>query len=173
VTAFILIAESAALMLGSTALILATERRAASGPRPGDATVTAVSTIAAFPDENTSKVIVVIANPGDMPVLVALSPRRRGWPGRGIRTKVASRTTRRRYRADRQATIGVVAARSVTRLSMLIPVHRRCRVAVAIGQPDGRLRVISVPVSHRTGPSPSFDQAAGQGLLARWGRRGQ
>jgi hypothetical protein len=172
-TFIVLAAESATLLLGSAALILATERRAAAAPRPADAAVTAVRTIAGFPDEDTSKVIVVIANSGDIPVLVGLSARRRGWPGRGMRTTVSSLTTQRRYRADRQDTIGVVPARSVSRLSMLIPVRLRCRVAVVIGQADGRLRVVSVPVSDETGPSPSFDQVAGRRFTARWGRRGQ
>ena len=171
--AFIVIAESATLMLGGAALVLSAERRAAAAPRPADAAVTAVFTLAGYPDESTSKVIVVIANSGDTPVLVALSTRRVGWPGRGIRTTVPSRTTQRRYRADRQDTIGVVPPQSVSRLSMLIPAQLRCRVAVVIGQADGRLRVISVPVSDKTGPSPSFGQAAGRSFRVRWARRGQ
>jgi hypothetical protein len=148
VNAAILIAEVTILMLGGAVLILAAQRRAAARPRPGDAIVTAVFTVADYPDRGAAEVAVAIANPGGSPVLVGLSPRRRGWPGRGMRATVPSRTTRRRYRADRQVTVGAVPPRSIGRLTTPVPV-RPCRLAVVIGQPDGRLRVVNVPVAVR------------------------
>jgi hypothetical protein len=151
VNAAILIAEVTILMLGGAVLILAAQRRAAARPRPGDAIVTAVFTVADYPDKGTAEVAVAIANPGGSPVLVGLSPRRRGWPGHGMRATVPSRTTRRRYRADQQVTVGAVPPRSISRLSALIPA-RPCHLAVVIGQPDGRLRVVSVPVTVRRHP---------------------
>jgi hypothetical protein len=143
--AIILIAGLVTLTLSGAALLLATGLR--NGDRPGDARVTAV-TVTGYPDEGTAEVTVAIANPGGTPVLIGLSPSRASWPARGTRTTVPFRTTRRRYRADRQTAVGAVPPRSVTRLSVLIPI-RRCGLAAVIGQPDGRLRVISMPVNHR------------------------
>jgi hypothetical protein len=155
----ILITEVIALLLGGIALIFAADRRAAARARPGDAVITAVSTVDGYPDDGTAQVVVVIANPGTIPVLAGLSPRPRRWPGRGTCTAVPSRTTRRRYLADRQDSLTAVPPLSVRRLPVLIPAGRRCRVAVVIGQPDGRLQVISVPVITRrlrlpAGPGP-------------------
>jgi hypothetical protein len=147
VHALILVAVTVTLMLGGAALILMAERRAAAWPQPDDAAVTAVFNVADYPDKGTATVTVVITNPGNTPVLVGLSPRRPGWPGRGPRTTVPYRTNRRRYRADRQAAVGVVPPESASRLLVLLPTGRRYRLAVIVERSDGRLRVISVPVT--------------------------
>ena len=68
-------------MLGGTALILASQRRAAARPRPGDAIVTAVFTVADYQDKGTAEVVVAIANPGGSPCLSACH--RGGGAGRG------------------------------------------------------------------------------------------
>ena len=146
--AFIVIAMAAPLMLGGAALIIELERCLAAWPRPGDAAVTTVVTVADYPDGSIGEVTVVIANPDSRAVLVGVTPRRRGWPGRGQRTTIASRTTRRRYRADRQATVSAVPPNTIT--SIPVPImsdFRRCRLAIVVGQSGGRLRVISVPIT--------------------------
>jgi hypothetical protein len=146
----ILIVGSITLIIGSAAQIIAAGRRAAAAPGPGDATVTAVCTLVDYPEVGTTTVSVGIVNPGDMPVLIGLSLRRQGWPGRGTRTMVPSLTCRRRYLAARQAMVGVVPAHSADRLSVVVAARRRCRLDVIVGQSDGRLWVISVPVTVRT-----------------------
>lgn len=158
--ALILALAAATLTFGSAALILVANSRAAS-PRPSDATVTAVSVLRDYPDEGTAMIAVAISNPGPMPVVVGLSARGRGWPGRGTRTTTPHRSSRRRYRADQQTTIGVVAPGSVSRLSALIATDRRCRIVVVVGQPDGRLRVTGVPVTGK----PAVSANPGNGLV--------
>lgn len=173
--ALILALASVTLALGGAAVILVADRRAAALPRPGDAQVTGVSVQRDFPAEGTTTVAVAVANPGTTPVLVGLSPRGRGLPGRGKRTTTPYRTTLRRYRADQHATIGVVAPGSVSRLPVLIAAGSWCRIVIVVGQPDGRLHVTSVPVTGK----PTVSASPGAGLLRpswtrsplRWGTR--
>lgn len=146
--AFIVIAMTVPCILGGAALIVEVERCLAAWPRPGDAAVTAVLTVADYPDGSIGEVTVVIANPDAAPVLVGVTPRRRGWPGRGQRTTIASRTTRRRYRADRQATVSAVPPKAITSIPVRIAADfHRCRLVIVVGQSGGRLRVTSVPIT--------------------------
>jgi hypothetical protein len=150
--AFVLLALSLTLTVGGAGLIVAADRRAFGGPRPGDATVTAVSPIVDRPGDGQTVVTAVIANPGTAPVLVGLSLRRqllpRLPPGGGTRTRVASRTARRCYHAGRQEVVAAVADGAVSRLPVPVPGRgRRYRLVAVIGQPDGRLCVLSVLVS--------------------------
>lgn len=161
VHALILALGSSTLALGGAAVILAAERRVAALPRPSDAMVTAVSALTDYPAEGTTTIAVAIANPGATAVLVGVSARGPGWPGSRTRTTTPYRTTRRRYRAGEQATVAAVPPRSVSRLSVHVAAGRRCRVVVVAGQPDGRLQVISVPVSGK----PTASASSGTGLL--------
>jgi hypothetical protein len=146
--AFILFALSATLAVGASALIVAAERRAFSGPRPGDAAVTAISPIVDRPGDGQTVVSVAIANPGAAPVLVGLSLRRTLLPGRRTRTIAVRRTTRRCYHAGRHAVVAAVRDGAISRLSVPVPgARRRYRLVAVIGQPDGRLCVISAPVT--------------------------
>lgn len=128
-------------------------RAAATETRSSDVTVT-ILTILAPSGRGDSSVVISIFNPGSRPVLAGLSvrPRRRpDWLGPGPRTRIVRRTAGRRYRADRQAMIGIVPAAGIS----LLPVDfaaiqgRHCVVAV-LGQSDSRLRVISIPLGTRS-----------------------
>jgi hypothetical protein len=147
--AFILFALSATLTAGSSVLIVAAERRALTCPRPGDASVTAVSPIVDRPGDGLTVVTAAIANPGTAPVLVGLSLRRKLLPGARIRTTAARRTARRRYHASRQMVVAAVPDGAISRLSVPVPDRhrRRYRLVAVIGQLDGRLCVASVPVT--------------------------
>lgn len=146
--AFILTALTATLALGSAGLIVAIQRRAASCERPDDATVTAVFTIADRPSDGQTVVAVVIANPGRVPVLAGLSLRRALLPGRYTRATTGSRTTRRRYQAARHEVVAAVPDDAISRICVPVPGTRsRYRLVVVIGQSDGRLRIISAPVT--------------------------
>jgi hypothetical protein len=120
---------------------------------PSDVTVTILFMMLAPSPQGASLVVASVANPGSRPVLAGLSVRRRrypGWPGAGLRTRVARRTGGRRYRAGRQATIGIIPAHGAS----VLPVHFRAtrgryRVVAVIGQSDHRLRVISLPLARR------------------------
>ena len=143
--AIILIVVLVTLALAGNALLLRAGFRVRE--RLGDARVTAV-TVVGYPDEGTAEVAVTIGNSGDSPVIVGLSRRRPGLPGGGTRATAPCWTTRRRYRADWQAIVGTVPPGSVSTLPVLVPV-RPCRLAIVIGQPGGRLLVVSVPVTLR------------------------
>jgi hypothetical protein len=146
--AFILVALSAVLAAGGAVLIVAADRRAFSGPRPGDAAVTAVSPIVDRPGDGQTVVSVAIANPGPAPVLVGLSLRRKLLPGRRTRTRAVRRTARRCYHASRQTAVAAVPDRAISRLWVPVPgPRRRYRLVAVIGQPDGRLCVVSTPVT--------------------------
>ena len=146
--AFILVALSAVLAAGGSALIIAAERRAFGGPRPGDAAVTAVSPIVDRPGDGQTVVSVAIANPGPAAVLVGLSLRRKLLPGSRTRTTTVRRTARRCYHASRQTVVAAVPGGQISRLSVPVPgAGRRYRLVAVIGQPDGRLCVISTPVT--------------------------
>jgi hypothetical protein len=160
--AYILLALSLTLTVGGSGLIIAAERRAFGSPRPGDATVTAVSPIVDRPGDGRTVITAAIANPGATPVLVGLSLRRRLLPGGRTKATAARRTARRCYHASRHMVVAAVADGAVSRLSVPVPGHgRRYRLIAVIGQPDGRLCVISAPV---TIPWPG---AAGPQLSAR------
>jgi hypothetical protein len=145
----ILIALTAGLAAAGAHVVRAMDRRAIARPRPGDATVTAVSAAADWPSEGQATVSVAIWNPGSLPVLVGVLLRRRLLPAGRSRTSVARRTSGRRYQPSRQAAVAAVPAGEAGQLSVLVPdgrARRRYRLVLMIGQPDGRLSVISTPV---------------------------
>jgi hypothetical protein len=146
--AFILLALSLTLAAGGSALIIAADRRAFGGPRPGDAAVTAVSPIVDRPGDGQTVVSVAIANPGPAPVLVGLSLRRKLLRGSRTRTRAVRRTSRRCYHASRQTAVAAVPDGTISRLWVPVPgSRRRYRLVAVIGQPDGRLCVVSTPVT--------------------------
>jgi hypothetical protein len=101
--------------------------------------------------EGVSSVMILIDIPGPSAALAGLSvTRQRGpaWLGTGSRTRMARRTARRRYNADRQETIDVVPAYGMR----VLPVHfaalrGRYRVVAVIGQADHRLPVVGMPLA--------------------------
>ena len=169
--AFILLALSLTLTVGGSGLIVAAERRATSGPRPGDATVTAVSPIVDRPGDRQTVVIAAIANPGPTPVLVGLSLHRKPLPGGRTRTMAVHRTARRRYHASRQTVVAAVPDGAVNRLSVPVPGRgSRYRLVAVIGQPDGRLCVISAPVRIPWPSGPIASQVSVRPALFPWQR---
>lgn len=61
---------------------------------------------------------------------------------------VARRTARPHYQPDRQTTVAVVPAESVSLVAVPVPSdHPRYRLAIMLGQSDGRLHVIKAPVT--------------------------
>lgn len=147
-------AAVAAVVLARMLALAAGHLRAALSPaRAGWSDVTAaIEMVRLAPSAlGESLVVTSVVNPGARPVLVGLSVRRRrcpGWLGRGQRARMVRRTTARRFRAGRQATIGVVAPGATG----MLPVHflaarGRYRVIAVIGQSDHRLRVISLPLA--------------------------
>jgi hypothetical protein len=162
----ILAALSIALALGGAVFVVAIDRRAAAWSRPGDATVGMVVTVADRPSDGRTAFSVEIANPGSVPVLAGLSLRRALLPGGWKTVSVARRTTRPHYQPDRQATVAVVPPESVSLVSVLVPSdHPRYRLAIMLGQSDGRLHVIRAPVTIErpvTDLSPSTRLPAGQ-----------
>jgi hypothetical protein len=149
VNTLILIALTAGLAAGGAHVARLMDRRAATRPRPGDATVTAVVIAADWPSEGQTTVSVGIRNPGSTPVLVGMLIRCRLLPTGRSRTSVARRTSRRRYQPSRQAVISAVPEGAVGRLSIPVPdgrARRRHRLVLLIGQADGRLSVVSTPV---------------------------
>jgi hypothetical protein len=125
----------------------AVARRSDAGPC--DVTMTILLADLAPSGQGKSSVIILAVNPGFRPVLVGLSvSRQRGpaWPGMRLRTRIARRTDRRRYRAGRQAAIGIVPAEGDSALPVRFDaIPGRYRVVAVIGQSDHRLRVISMP----------------------------
>lgn len=117
---------------------------------PYDVSVTVLFAYLATDGAGESSVITLIDNPGPSPVLAGLSVSRRlgpAWGGAGPRERFAERTARRRYRAGKQAIIGIVPADGMRVLPVHFPpAHRRYRVVAVIGQADRRLRVISIPL---------------------------
>jgi len=142
-----LIALAALLSLGVAGLMVVIDRRAASRPRPGDAIVTDMVTALDWPNDGEAAILLAIANPGPVPVLVGLLPRRQLLPGGRRRITVDGRTTRPRYLASAQAAVAAVPGGETGRLSVPITCARRCRLVIMIGQSDGRLQVISAPVA--------------------------
>jgi hypothetical protein len=150
VNTYILIALTTALALAGARLVVALERRAASGPRPGDATVTAVLSAQDWPTEGEALITAAISNPGPVPVLVGLLLRRQLLPVAWGSTTVVYRTTRPRYQAGQQALVAAVPEGQIDRLSVPVAnsgTRRRHRLVITIGQPDGRLQVVSAPVT--------------------------
>lgn len=152
---FILIALTAVLSLSVAGLWVVIDRRAVSGPRPGDAIVTGMVTAMDWPTDGEAIISVAIANPGPVPVLVGALLRRQLLPVVGRRITIADRTTRPRYLASAQAAVAAVPGGETDRLSVPVPgarAGRRWRLVVMIGQPDCRLQVISAPVAIAPGP---------------------
>lgn len=147
---FILIALAAVLSVSVAVIFAAIDRRAASGPRPGDAIVTEMVTALDWPTDGEAIISVAIANPSPVPVLVGALLRRQLLPGGWHRITVAERTTRPRYLASAQAAVAAVPGGETDRLSVPVPrarARRRWRLVIMIGQPDYRLQVISAPVA--------------------------
>lgn len=126
---------------------------AADRPRPGDTIVTGVLWIRAEQREQPTTVVVMLANPGRVPVLVGLSARRDltpAWFGARAKTRAVWFTGRSRYRAGSQSAIGVVCSGATSRLPVQVPGgRRRLRVVALVGETDGRLRVITVRIATR------------------------
>jgi hypothetical protein len=120
-----------------------------NGDRLADATVTALLRDAGQPDEPRPVVVATVRNPSERPLLAGLSVRRAALPGRGGNVTVPHRTARRRLRACGYATIGVVRAYGIARLTVPVSVSaRRYLLTAAIGQADGRLRLHRLRVTH-------------------------
>lgn len=122
-----------------------------AGDRPEDVAVAAAMAETVQPDGVLPVVVATARNPGDTPVLVGFSVHRRWlptWMTGGVTVTVPRRTLRRRTRCDRQAVLGVVDAGEVAQWRVPAPARaRRCRLLAAIGQPDGRLRLVSLAVA--------------------------
>lgn len=134
-----------------------------------EVTVTAESVLAE--DRQPPVILATVSNPGPVPVLVGLRVRQRLWPaGGGSRTtaRVPWRPTRRRYRADRQTTVGVVRSGGSTSLSVPVPgiAGGSFSLVAVVGHYDRRLRVISVPV---TVPRPRWEGEAGIVIISPTG----
>lgn len=122
--------------------------------RPSDVAVALLPTRAVQLGEEPPSVVASITNYGNLPVLVGLSVHRRrcpGWLRLGQGTKIVRlMTIACRYRADRQAAIGIIAAGETS----LLPVPfaagpgQYCLVAV-IGQSDNRLRLTRLAFTSR------------------------
>lgn len=124
-------------------------RRARCGPT--DVTVTSLFVSVAPPGRGESFVLALVANPGAGTVLAGLSvSRRRGpaWFGTRPKVKTVRRSTRRRYRADRQSTIAIAPARQMRALPVpFVAMRGRYRMVAVVGQADQCLRVISLPLA--------------------------
>lgn len=138
------------LMLAAANLRAAMRRRPWPAAGSCDVSVTILFAALAPRGAGESSVITLIDNPGSSPVLAGLSVSRRRGPALGgtrLKARFARRTGRRRYRAGRQAVIGIVPADGMR----ILPVHfvatrGRYRIVAVIGQADYRLRVISIPL---------------------------
>ena len=125
-------------------------------------------------------VIFVVRNPGDAPLMVGFTARRRwipGWLDSGMSVSAPRRTTRRRFRAERHDVVGIVPARRDARFAvpvrrLLLPalplppallpalppaaprfLARRFALTAVIGQ-SARLRVFRIPVTDQDLPDP-------------------
>lgn len=132
-----------------TAFLAAEGLRA--GDRPEDVTITAAMSETAQPDGRLPVVVATARNPGTTPVLVGLSAypsRLPVWMTGGLTVTAPRRTLRRRSRSDQQAVLGVIDGGEVAQWEVPAPARaRRYRLHATIGQRDGRLRLISVPVA--------------------------
>jgi hypothetical protein len=118
------------------------------GDRPGDAIVTAALTSARQPDETRPVIVAAVRNTSAVPVLVGLRVRRTLTTGT-ISSHVPWRTSRRRYRADDQDTVGVVPPGAPGIFRVPVRARGRCyRLVAVIGQDGRRLRVLTVPVAY-------------------------
>jgi hypothetical protein len=131
---------------------------------PSDATVTILRVHVAPRGRGESSVTTLIANPGPCPALAGLSVSRQrvpAWLGGDARARIARRTARRRYRADRQATIGIISANGIGVLTVhFTAIRGRYRIVALIGQPDHRLQVTSMPLVARGGKNSRSRGAA-------------
>jgi hypothetical protein len=156
------------VLIGAGAFLLGAGLRA--GSRPGDAGVTAVACVIAQPDGSWPAVLATVRNPGAAPVLVGLCVRRRrlpGWVAGGMNVAVPWRTTRRRFRADRQTLSGVVGAGDTAQWTVPWPRNaRRVRLVAVIGQADRRLRVLALPVGTplQRRPAPRRPELSGRDI---------
>jgi hypothetical protein len=118
-----------------------------NGDRPGDAAVTAELAVARQPDGLRPVILATVANRSAVPLLVGM--RARGGLTLGSLTvRVPWRTRARRYRAGWQDTVGVVPGWESA--IFRVPVRgggRHHRLTAVIGQSEGRLRVLTIPVT--------------------------
>jgi hypothetical protein len=118
-----------------------------NGDRPGDAAVTAELAVARQPDGARPVVVATVANRSAVPLLVGLRVRG-GLTAGALSVRVPWRTGGRRYRAGGQDTVGVVPGWESA--IFRVPVRgggRRYRLTAVIGQSEGRLRVLTIPVT--------------------------
>ena len=136
------IIASAVALAGTYSLVALGVR---NGDRPGDARVTAQLRIVAHPEGARPLIVAQVSDPSDTPVLVALRARRAllpAWLAESRGVGVPRRTARRRFQAERYATVGVVPAAGAAEFAVPVPARaRRCLLTVAVGQEGGRLRV--------------------------------
>ena len=137
------------------------------GDRPLDATVQAAPARtgpggagpagAGHPEGAPRSVLAWVHNPGPVPVLVGLSvgrSRRPGWLSPPLQARVPLRTGHPRFGPQAQPVVGVVAPGESEGWAVTAPARgRRGRLVAVIGQADGRLRVITLPVSLATAPA--------------------
>jgi hypothetical protein len=135
-----------------------------AGDWSGDATLTAVVSDAAQPDELRPVIIATVRNPGHMPLVAGFSARRRlvpGWLDAGMTVSVPRRTGRRRFRPGSQAVVGVIEAGAEANFGVPVPTRAgRYRLTAVIGQAGGRLRVFRLPVSSGSAPAGPRARAA-------------
>lgn len=134
-------------------------------PGAWDVTVTADSSLS--PVHGDPVILATVSNPGPKPVLVGFRVHQRilpVLPGAEAKVRVPRRTTRRRYRADRQQTVAVVPAGGSTQLSFRVSgaAGTPFSVVAAVGHCDRRLRVITVPV---TVPCPDTADESGTAFI--------
>lgn len=138
-----------------TAALLALDAGSRAGDRHGDVTVSAVMGSAAQADGRLPVIVATVRNPGDAPVLVGLSARRRrlpAWFDAGMSVSAPRRTARRRLSASRQKVVGVAGAGDTALFHVPVPPRsRRCELVAVVGQSGSRLRVMSLPVA----PTPA------------------
>jgi hypothetical protein len=118
-----------------------------NGDRPGDAAVTAELAVARQPDGLQPVILATVANRSAVPLLVGLHARG-GLTAGSSTVRVPRRTRARRYRAGAQDTVGVVPGWESA--IFRVPVRagsRRYRLTAVIGQSEGRLRVLTIPVT--------------------------
>jgi hypothetical protein len=133
------------------------------GDRPSDATVRAAPARtgppgAGHPDGAPRSVLAWVHNPGPVPVLVGLSvhrSRRPGWLSPPLNARVPLRTGHPRFGPQAQQVVGVVAPGESEGWPVAAPGRgRRGRLVAVIGQANGRLRVITLPVPLVPVPAP-------------------
>lgn len=132
------------------AVVLAGVKGLRDGDRPLDVTVRATPAPTTHPEGAPRSVLAWMHNPGPVPVLVGLSVRRTrlpAWLTPGLNVRVPLRTSSRRFGPQAHDAVGVVTPGDEEGWSVTAPATgRRGRLTAVIGQPDGRLRVITLGI---------------------------